>query len=122
MQQEIVASALYEIVLQCGALLTSWIGLENTAFAMTCVNSVMNAKVYDDKTASGLQDSQMCLAPPAMSRVAGLQRFCATNPDPVHRTLYNVLKNFRGYQATDPRDMVFALVGVQYDSPDTILV
>ena len=89
---------------------------------MTGVNSIPHAKVHDDMTTSGLQGSQMRLAPPAMSSVAGLQRFRATKPDPVHRTLYNVLKNFREYQATDPRDMVFALVGMQYDSPDTILV
>lgn len=64
----------------------------------------------------------MHLAPPAMSGVAGLQSFRATNPNSVHRTLYDVLKNFREYQATDPRDVVFALVGVQYDSRDMILV
>lgn len=94
----------------------------DTSFSTTGVNSVVNAKVHDHTTTSGLQGSQMHLAPPAMSCVAGLQSFRATNPNSVHRTLYDVLKNFRGYQATDPRDMVFALVEVQYDSRDMILV
>ena len=121
---EIVASDLYETVLQCGTLQIPWVGLEleNTAFSTTGVNRVVNAKVHDNTTTSGLQGSQMHLAPPAMSGVAGLQSFRATNPNSVHRTLYDVLKNFKEYQATDPRDMVFALVEVQYDSRDMILV
>ena len=32
------------------------------------------------------------------------------------------VKNFRGYQATDPRDMVFALLRIQYDTQGSILV
>ena len=119
---ETVASDLYETVLQCGTLQIPWIGLENTPFSTTGVNLVVNAKVHDHTTTSGLQGPQMHLAPPEMSGVAGLQSLRDTNPNSAHRTLYHVLKNFREYQATDPRDMVFSLVGVQYDSRDTIPV
>lgn len=118
---ETVASDLYETVLQCGTLQIPWIGLENTAYSTIGVNPVVNAKVHDNTTTSGLQGSQMHLALPAMSGVAGLQSFRATNPNSVYRTLYDVLKNFREYQVTDSRDMVFALGGVQYDSRDMIL-
>lgn len=101
-QQEIVASVLYEIVLQCGAVSIPWIGLENTAFAITHAKSIVDAKVYDDTATAGLQGSQMRLAPSAMRGVTGFEGFRAINPDSVHRTLYSVLKNFRGYKATDP--------------------
>ena len=99
-----------------------WIGLENTAFALTHGKSVLNAKVYDDTATSGLQGSLMLRLPSPMPGVAGLERFRTSNPDSVNRTLYNVLKNLRGYQATDPRDMIFALAGMQYDSEDSVLV
>ena len=121
-QQEIVASELYEIVLQCGVITMPWIGLENTAYALANSKSVMDAKVHDETATSGLQGSLMQLVPSAMSGVAGLERFRTANPDSVNRTLYSVLKNFRGYQATDPRDMIFALVGMQYDCQDSALV
>ena len=99
-----------------------WIGLENTAYALVNAKSVMDAKVYDDTATSGLQGSLMQHVPSAMSGVAGLERFRAANPDSVNRTLYNLLKILRGYQATDPRDMIFAVVGMQYDSQDSALV
>ena len=121
-QQEIVVSKFYEIALQCGVVSMPWIGLENTAYALVNAKSVMDAKVYDDTATSGLQGSLMRQVPSAMSGVAGLERFRAANPDSVNRTLYNLLKTFRGYQATDPRDMIFALVGMQYDSQDSALV
>lgn len=121
-QQEIVASVLYEIVLQCGTVSIPWIGLENTAFAMTYAKSIVDAKLYDDTATAGLQGSQMRLAPSAMRGVTGFEIFRATNPDSVHRTLYSVLKNFRGYKATDPRDMIFALVGMQHDTQDLIFI
>lgn len=121
-QQEIVASVLYEIVLQCGTVSIPWIGLENTAFAMTHAKSIVDAKFYDDTATAGLQGSQMRLAPPAMRGVTGFEGFRATNPDSALRTLYSVLKNFRGYKATDPRDMIFALVGMQHDTQDPIFI
>lgn len=121
-QQEIAASELHEIALQCGALSMHWIHFESTAYALANAKSVMNAKVYDDTATSGLQGSRMQQTPSAMSGVAGLERFRTADPDSVNRTLYNVLKNFRGYQATDPRDMIFALVGLQCDSQDSALV
>ena len=121
-QQEIVASVLYEIVLQCGTVSIPWIGLENTAFAMTHAKSVVDAKVYDDTATAALQGSQMRLAPSAMRGVTGFEGFRATNPDSALRTLYGVLKNFRGYKATDPRDMIFALVGMQHDTQDPIFI
>ena len=121
-QQEIVASELYQIVLQCGTVSIPWVGLENTAFAMTRAKSVVDAKIYDDTATAGLQGSQMRLAPSAMSGVAGFEAFRATNPDSVHRTLHNVLRNFRGYEATDARDMIFALAGMQYDSQGSVFI
>ncbi len=60
--------------------------------------------------------------PSAMSGVAGIKGFRATNPDSVNRTLYSVLKKFRGYQATDPHDMTFALVGMLYYSQDSVFI
>lgn len=113
---------LYEIVLQCGTVSIPWIGLENTAFAMTYAKSIVDGKVYDDTVTAGLQGSQMRLAPSAMRGVTGFESFRATNPDSVHRTLYGVLKNFRGYKATDRRDMIFALVGMQHDTQDPIFI
>ena len=119
MQQEIAASKLYEIVLQYGTISIPWIGLENTAYAMARGKSIINAKVYDDTATAGLQGTQMRRSPSALSGVAGLEGFRATNPDSVHRTLYSLLKNFRGYQASDSRDMIFALLGMQYDVKDS---
>ena len=121
-QQEILASKFYEIVVQCGQASVPWVGLENTAFAMIRAKSVMDEKVYNDAATAGLQGSQMRLAPSAMKGVAGFEDFRPTNPDAVNRTLYAVLKNFRGYKATDPRDMIFALVGMQHDSQEFVLI
>ena len=120
-QQEIAASKLYEIVLQCGTFTMPWVMLENTAYALVFAKSVIDAKVYDDTTTAALQGSQMRLAPSAMSAIAHLEEFRRTTPNSATPTLYSILKNFRGYQATDPRDMIFALVGMQQDSQDSVL-
>ena len=56
-QQEIVASKFYEIVVQCGKASFPWAGLENTAFAMAHAKSAVEAKVYDDAATAGLQGS-----------------------------------------------------------------
>ena len=121
-QQEIVASKFYEIIVQCGKASFPWAGLENTAFAMAHAKSAVEAKVYDDAATAGLQGSQMRLGPSTMKGVASFEDFRATNPDAVNRTLYTVLKSFRGYKATDPRDMIFALVGMQHDSQESIFI
>ena len=121
-QQEIVASHFYEIVVQCGKVSVPWVGFENTAFAMTRGKSSVDEKLYNDAATAGLQGSQMRLAPPAMKRVAGFELFPVTNPDALNGTLYNVLQNFRGYKATDPRNMIFALVGMQHDSQESIFI
>ncbi len=121
-QREITVSRLDEIVVQCGTVSMPWIGLEHTAFAMSNHQSVIQAQVYDDTSTSALQGSQTRQTPSALRAVAELQTFRPTNPESVNRTLYNVLKNFRVCQATDPRDMVFAVVGMQYDSQDSVLV
>ena len=42
--------------------------------------------------------------------------FRATNPAAVQWPLYSVLNNFRDTKATDPRDMIFALVGIHNDN------
>ena len=98
-QQEILASKFYEIVVQCGQASVPWVGLEITAFAMIRAKSVMDEKVYNDAATAGLQDSQMRLAPSALKGVAGFEDFRPTNPDAVDRTLYAVLKKLRGYKA-----------------------
>ena len=121
MQQEITVSRLDEIVVQCETVSMPWIGLEHTAYAMSNHGSVIQAQVYDDTSTSALQGSQTRQTPSALRVVAELQSFRPINPESVKRTLYNVLKNFRGCQATDPRDMVFAVVGMQYDSQDSVL-
>ena len=120
-QQEIAESELYEIVLQCERISMPWIGLENTAFVFANARFVMDAKLYDDTPTSDSRASLMQLVPSAMSGVAGLERFCTANREPVNCTLYSFLKTIRGYQATDPRDMIFSLVGMQYDSQDSAL-
>ena len=99
-----------------------WIGLEHTAYAMSNRESVIQAQVYDDTSTSALQGSQTRQTPSALRVVAELQSFRPTNPESVKRTFYNVLKNFRGCQATDPRGLVFAVVGMQYNSQDSVLV
>lgn len=121
-QQEIAASEVNDIVLQCGNVSMPWIGLEWTAYCLGYNKSAMNAMVYDDTVTSALQGSQMRKPPSAMSGVAGFQRFRVSNPDSYFNTLYGVLKHFRGYEATDPRDMIFALGGMQHETEDRFLV
>ena len=82
----------------------------------------MDEKVYNDAATAGLQGSQMRVAPSAMKGVAGFEEFRVTDPEAVNGTLYNVLRNFRGYKATDPHDMVFALAGMQRDSQESIFI
>ena len=121
-QQEIVASKLYGVVLQCGEISIPWLGLEITAAGLMEGGSAINKEVFNVTVSSALQGSQIFLRPPAISGIAGFSNFRPTNPNSVHRTLYDVLTRFRGYQATDPRDMIFAPQAMQHDSGDSILV
>ena len=126
-QQEIAASKFYDIVVQCGKASVPWAGLEITAIAIARAESIVNAEVFDDLASAGLQGSQMCLIPSGMEGVAGLQdfrseNFRSENSDTVHHTIYTVLNLFRGYKATDPRDMIFALLGMQHVSQEPIFI
>ena len=73
----------------------TWIVLKSTAFPLANAQSGMDAEVYDSTATCCLQGSPMQQLPPAISCVAGVERFRTVNPDTVNRRLYSLLKTFK---------------------------
>ncbi|MCJ1449895.1 hypothetical protein MMC28_000223 [Mycoblastus sanguinarius] len=121
-QQEIAMSKGAQVVLQCGKMSIQWVRLEYTAYGLSKGQADMNAEVYELTLSAALQGSQMHLIPRSLLAVASTSNYRVENPKSLKAKLYMVLKDFQGCQATDARDMIFALVGMSHDSRDPVLV
>ncbi|KAL9636710.1 MAG: hypothetical protein Q9164_002649 [Protoblastenia rupestris] len=60
--------------------------------------------------------------PPSIGAIANTRLFRETHANYAKVNLYNVMTAFRGFEASDARDMVFALVGMVDDRNDPVLV
>jgi Heterokaryon incompatibility protein (HET) len=120
-RQEIAKSNGREIMLQCGLTSIPWIWLEYTAYGIVHSQEDMNPRVSGDTILAALQGSQLHFVPTGLSAIADIGLFRESNQGSP-RNLYVALRNFRGFEASDAKDNIFALVGMIKDGEDAILV
>ena len=121
-KQEIAKSFGREITLQCGSVSIPWTALEYTAYTLANGQTDMEATMFDLTVRAGLQDTHSQLMPPSIGAIASTRFFRETHAKYAKVNLYNVMTAFRGSEASDARDMVFALVGMVNDRNDPVLV
>ena len=110
-QQEIIVSNLEEIRLQCGTKTIKWAHVEVLAQALFDGAARLNSNLRNQVKRAVSQTSS---ATTILACLSNLYVFRGSNPK--WSNIFSILTNFRGYGASDPRDMIFALAGMAKDN------
>ena len=110
-QQEIIVSNLEEIRLQCGTKTIKWAHVEVLAQALFDGAARLNPDLRSQVLKAVSQTSS---GTTILAGLSNLSTFRESNPK--RSNILSILSNFRGYGATDPRDMIFALAGMAKDN------
>ena len=121
-KQEIAKSVGRQIVLHCGSTSIPWITLEYVAYALIHGQTDLDVEVFDHTLQAGLKATNSYLLPRGLRAVGSIGKFRETNLQYATANIYTVMTAFRGYQASDAKDMVFALVGMVQTDDDPVLI